>query len=211
MARIHSLGFPRIGAERELKFAQEKHWKGALSHAELEALGAELRQQNWRRQSGLDLVPVGDFSFYDQVLDASFLLGNVPVRARAGASESESLDAFFRVARGRAAGDTDGGVAAGEMTKWFDTNYHYIVPELSSQATFRLDSSRLLTQLAEARQAGVPAKPVIIGPVTYLWLGKAKDGSDRLGLLPKLLPIASSWRPWRAKASIGCKSTSQRS
>ena len=187
MARIHNLGFPRIGAQRELKFAQEKHWKGALSHGELQALGAELRQQNWRRQSALDLVPVGDFAFYDQVLDASFLLGNVPARARAG--EGEPLDAYFRVARGRAAGDTDGGVAAGEMTKWFDTNYHYIVPELSVETSFRLDASRLLAQLAEARKTGVAAKPVIIGPVTYLWLGKAKDGSDRLSLLPKLLPV----------------------
>ncbi len=187
MARIHNLGFPRIGAERELKFAQEKHWKGTLTHAELEALGTELRRQNWQRQSGLDLVPVGDFSFYDQVLDASFLLGNVPERASAG--EGQPLDAYFRVARGRAAGEADGGVAAGEMTKWFDTNYHYIVPELSSQTAFRLDASRLLAQLAEARQAGVSAKPVIIGPVSYLWLGKTKDGADRLSLLPKLLPL----------------------
>jgi 5-methyltetrahydropteroyltriglutamate--homocysteine methyltransferase len=187
MARIHNLGFPRIGAERELKFAQEQHWKGELGHAELEALGAELRAQNWKRQAGLDLVPVGDFAFYDQVLDASFLLGNVPERARAG--EGEPLDAYFRVARGRAAGDKDGGVAASEMTKWFDTNYHYIVPELSSQTAFRLDAARLLGQLAEARKAGVPAKPVLIGPVSYLWLGKAKDGSDRLALLPKLLPV----------------------
>lgn len=186
MTRIHNLGFPRIGAERELKFAQEQHWKGALSHAELEALGAELRRQNWRRQAGLDLVPVGDFSFYDQVLDASFLLGNVPERARAG--QGQPLDAYFRVARGRAAGDA-GGVAAGEMTKWFDTNYHYIVPELSSQTAFRLNAQRLLAQLAEARQAGVVAKPVIIGPVSYLWLGKTKDGSERLSLLPKLLPL----------------------
>jgi 5-methyltetrahydropteroyltriglutamate--homocysteine methyltransferase len=187
MARIHNLGFPRIGAERELKFALEKHWKGTLSQLELEALGADLRRQNWRRQAGLDLAPVGDFAFYDHVLDASFLLGNVPTRARAG--QGQPLDAYFRVARGRASGDSDAGVAAGEMTKWFDTNYHYIVPELSSQTTFQLDASRLLSQLTEARQAGVVAKPVIVGPVTYLWLGKAKDGSDRLSLLPKLLPV----------------------
>ncbi|RYZ05625.1 MAG: 5-methyltetrahydropteroyltriglutamate--homocysteine S-methyltransferase [Myxococcales bacterium] len=187
MARIHNLGFPRIGAARELKLAQETHWRGALGHAELEAQGAELRRQNWRRQAAFDLAPVNDFSFYDHVLDTSFLLGNVPSRARAG--EGPPLDAYFRVARGRAAGDTGEGVAAGEMTKWFDTNYHYIVPELSSQSTFRLDATRLLAQLAEAREAGVSAKPVLIGPVTYLWLGKAKDGSDRLALLPKLLPI----------------------
>ncbi|HEY8945850.1 MAG TPA: 5-methyltetrahydropteroyltriglutamate--homocysteine S-methyltransferase [Polyangiaceae bacterium] len=187
MARIHNLGFPRIGAHRELKFAQEKHWKGALSHAELEALGAQLRRQNWERQAGLDWVPVGDFSFYDHVLDTSFMLGNVP--ARAGLGRGHPLDAFFRVARGRAAGDTGSGVAAGKMTKWFDTNYHYIVPEFSSQTVFRLDSSRLLAQLAEARKLGIPAKPVIIGPVTYLWLGKSKDASNRSSLLPKLLPL----------------------
>ncbi|MEO7033971.1 MAG: 5-methyltetrahydropteroyltriglutamate--homocysteine S-methyltransferase [Polyangiaceae bacterium] len=200
MARIHNLGFPRIGAQRELKFAQEKHWKGALSHVELEALGAQLRQQNWQRQSGFDWVPVGDFAFYDQVLDASFLLGNVPARARIG--QGQPLDAYFRVARGRAAGDTDGGVAAGEMTKWFDTNYHYIVPELSSQTTFRLDASRLLAQMTEARKAGVLAKPVIIGPVTYLWLGKTKDGSDRLSLLPKLLPVYRELLATLARAGV---------
>ena len=187
MALTHNLGFPRIGAQRELKFAQEKHWQGALTHAGLETLGAELRRQGWQRQAKLDWVPVADFSFYDQVLDASFLLGNVPARARVGVGEP--LDAYFRVARGRTAGDTDGGVAAGEMTKWFDTNYHYIVPEFSARTTFELDAKRLLAQLAEARTASVPGKPVVIGPVTYLWLGKAKDGSDRLSLLPKLLPL----------------------
>ncbi|HYJ08431.1 MAG TPA: 5-methyltetrahydropteroyltriglutamate--homocysteine S-methyltransferase, partial [Polyangiaceae bacterium] len=173
----------------ELKFAQEKHWRGEQAHAELEALGAELRRQNWQRQASLDLVPVGDFSFYDHVLDASFLLGNVPERARAWEGVGQPLDSYFRVARGRAAGDADGGVAAGEMTKWFDTNYHYIVPELSSQVEFRLDASRLLAQLAEARHAVVPAKVVIVGPLSYLWLGKSQDGSDRLSLLPKLLPV----------------------
>jgi 5-methyltetrahydropteroyltriglutamate--homocysteine methyltransferase len=186
MSRTHNLGFPRIGAQRELKVAEEKHWKGLLTHAELEQAAADLRHGGWQRQAELDLVPVGDFSFYDHVLDTSFLLGNVPERAFA--DSLAPLDTYFRVARGRAAGDTGAGVAAGEMTKWFDTNYHYIVPELSARTSFQLDASRLLAQLAEARKAGVAFKPVIIGPVTYLWLGKAKDGSDRLSLLPKLLP-----------------------
>ncbi len=200
MARLHNLGFPRIGAQRELKFAQEKHWRGALGHSELEALGAELRRQNWQRQAKLDWVPVGDFSLYDQVLDTSFLLGNVPPRARA--EQGQPLDAYFRLARGRVAGDTGGGVPAGEMTKWFDTNYHYIVPELSSQTTFRLDAARLLAQLEEARHAGVAAKPVLIGPVTYLWLGKTQDGSDRLPLLPKLLPIYRELLATLARAGV---------
>src|SRR6478609_251114 len=145
MARTHNLGFPRIGARRELKFALEKHWKGLLDGRELELLASELRRQNWQRQAGLDLVPVADFSLYDQVLDTSFLLGNVPERALTGGSRA--LDVYFRVARGRAAGDVGTGVAAGAMTKWFDTNYHYIVPELSAETSFQLDASRLLSQL----------------------------------------------------------------
>ena len=187
MARSHNLGFPRIGAHRELKFALEKHWRGAASQAQLEAAGAQLRKLSWQRQAQLDLAPVGDFSFYDQVLDTSFMLGNVPARARQG--DGEPLDAYFRVARGRAAAESGGGVPAGEMTKWFDTNYHYIVPELSADTTFALDATRLLGELAEARAQGISAKPVIIGPVTYLAIGKAKDDSDKLALLPKLLPV----------------------
>ncbi|MGO4331148.1 5-methyltetrahydropteroyltriglutamate--homocysteine S-methyltransferase [Cupriavidus sp. 2TAF22] len=194
MAITHNLGFPRIGAKRELKFAQESYWKGQSSRDELKALGAQLRQRHWEIQAGLDLVPVGDFAFYDQVLDMSFTLGNLPERVRG--FHGDALDNYFRVARGRSARGTEdhsaccgGGVAAGEMTKWFDTNYHYIVPEFSAATEFSLDSSRLLEQLAQARALGVKAKPVIIGPVTYLWLGKAKDDSDKLALLPRLLPV----------------------
>jgi 5-methyltetrahydropteroyltriglutamate--homocysteine methyltransferase len=187
MVTTHNLGFPRIGAQRELKFALENYWAGRSSQDELMALGAQLRQRHWDNQSGLDLVPVGDFSFYDQMLDMSFMLGNVPDRVRQ--REGSALDNYFRVARGRSATDSDCScVHAGEMTKWFDTNYHYIVPEFSAGTGFALDASRLLAQLDEARRLGVKAKPVIIGPVTYLWLGKAKDGSDRLDLLPRLLP-----------------------
>lgn len=193
MVSTHNLGFPRIGAKRELKFALESYWKGQSSRDELKALGAQLRQRHWQEQSDLDLVPVGDFAFYDQVLDMSFTLGNLPERAHE--FHGDPLDNYFRVARGRSAQGAEehtgccGGIAAGEMTKWFDTNYHYIVPEFTAATEFKLDASRLLEQLAEAKAQGVKAKPVIVGPVTYLWLGKAKDNSDKLGLLERLLPV----------------------
>jgi 5-methyltetrahydropteroyltriglutamate--homocysteine methyltransferase len=193
MVTAHNLGFPRIGAKRELKFAQEAYWKGQSTREQLQAEGARLRQRHWAGQAGLDLVPVGDFSFYDQVLDMSFTLGHLPARVRG--FHGDALDNYFRVARGRSAqgaqdhADCCGGVAAGEMTKWFDTNYHYIVPEFDASTRFSLDASRLLEQLAEARAQGVKAKPVIIGPVTYLALGKSKDGSDRLARLPALLAV----------------------
>ena len=193
MVKTHNLGFPRIGVKRELKFALESYWKGQSSRDELKALGAQLRQRHWEHQAGFDLAPVGDFAYYDQVLDMSFLLGNLPERVRG--FHGDTLDNTFRVARGRSAAGADdhntccGGVAAGEMTKWFDTNYHFIVPEFNAATEFKLDASRLLEQLGEARAQRVRSKPVIIGPVTYLWLGKAKDDSDKLALLPRLLPV----------------------
>lgn len=206
MTTIHNLGFPRIGAKRELKFALESYWKGESSRDELKALGAQLRQRHWENQAGLDLVPVGDFSFYDQVLDASFLLGNLPERVQG--FHGDELDNYFRVARGRSAKGLEdhsaccGGVAAGEMTKWFDTNYHYIVPEFTADTQFKLDASRLLEQLAEAKAQGVKAKPVIIGPVTYLALGKAKDESNKLALLDRLLPVYVQLLETLAKAGV---------
>jgi 5-methyltetrahydropteroyltriglutamate--homocysteine methyltransferase len=193
MATTHNLGFPRIGAKRELKFALESYWKGESSLSELKALGAHLRQRHWTHQADLGLAAVGDFAFYDQVLDMSFTLGNLPERVQG--FHGDTLDNYFRVARGRSAQGAEdhsaccGGVAAGEMTKWFDTNYHYIVPEFSAGTEFTLDASRLLEQLAEARAQGVKAKPVIVGPLTYLAIGKAKDDSDKLALLPRLLPV----------------------
>jgi 5-methyltetrahydropteroyltriglutamate--homocysteine methyltransferase len=193
MTKTHNLGFPRIGAKRELKFALESYWKGQSSREELELLGSNLRQRHWIHQIELDLAPVGDFAYYDQVLDMSFMLGNLPERVRG--FHGDPLDNYFRVARGRSAAGKDddsgccGGIAAGEMTKWFDTNYHYIVPEFSATTEFKLDASRLLAQIAEAKAQGVKFKPVIIGPVTYLWIGKPKDSSDRLALLSRLLPV----------------------
>lgn len=195
MTTTHNLGFPRIGAKRELKFALESYWKGESTRDTLKALGTQLRRRHWGQQADLDLVPVGDFSFYDQMLDMSFTLGHLPDRVQGFAGDV--LDNYFRVARGRSAQKADhaaccGGVAAGEMTKWFDTNYHYIVPEFTAATSFKLDASRLLAQLAEAQQQGLTggkAKPVIIGPLTYLAQGKAKDESNKLALLDRLLPV----------------------
>ncbi|MFT5643935.1 MAG: 5-methyltetrahydropteroyltriglutamate--homocysteine methyltransferase, partial [Janthinobacterium sp.] len=188
MVTTHNLGYPRIGAKRTLKFALEDYWKGKSGGDDLDKIGAGLRQQHWQDQQALNLAPVGDFSYYDQVLDMSFMLGNVPQRVRG--LDGTARDNYFRVARGRSASDTGCScVRAGEMTKWFDTNYHYIVPELAADTAFALDASALLQQLEQARRLGINAKPVLIGPLTYLWLGKTIDGSDKLALLPRLLPV----------------------
>ncbi len=188
MAKTHNLGFPRIGAQRELKFALERYWRGESSQQDLTNIAADLRRTHWQQQSQLDTAPVGDFSFYDHVLDTSFLVGNVPDRV--ATHQDNTLDNYFRVARGRSANDSGCQcVHAGEMTKWFDTNYHYIVPEFTAQTTFSLHADNLLAQLEEAKQAGTNAKPVLVGPVTYLWLGKEKDTSNKLDLLDNLLPV----------------------
>ncbi|AJQ92184.1 5-methyltetrahydropteroyltriglutamate--homocysteine S-methyltransferase [Gynuella sunshinyii] len=190
MALLHNLGFPRIGANRELKFALEAFWDDRISDAQLLQQAADIRMQNWQLQQPLDWIPVGDFSLYDQVLDMSFCLGNVPTRI--SKLDGSELDRYFRTARGRAAkSDTEPCLHASEMTKWFDTNYHYLVPEVTADTTFSVNSARLLEPFNEARNAGIKAKPVIIGPVTYLWLSKAKDESHRLDLLPRLLPVYS--------------------
>ncbi|QJD60685.1 5-methyltetrahydropteroyltriglutamate--homocysteine S-methyltransferase [Pseudomonas sp. gcc21] len=188
MAKAHNLGFPRLGTRRELKFALEDYWRQNTTADDLLTSAAALRAQNWEIQADLDLVPVGDFSLYDHVLDMSFTLGHLPERVRQ--LKGTELDHYFRVARGRSPADCGcSGVAAGEMTKWFDTNYHYIVPEVCGDTAFLLNSQRLVDQIAEARSAGVTPKPVIIGPVTYLWLCKARSGYDRLQLLQNLLPV----------------------
>lgn len=198
MAQLHHLGFPRIGNQRQLKFAQEQFWSGEITEAQLYANAAELRQNNWLAQQdlSLNLHTVGDFSLYDQVLDCSFLVGNIPARAKQS-KDDNSLDNYFRVARGRsqrknccsAIHSGNGETQAGEMTKWFNTNYHYIVPEFDAQTTFTLNAENLLGQIAELQQLNKNVKPVIIGPVTYLWLGKEKDQSNKLALLPALLEV----------------------
>ena len=165
--RTHCLGFPRIGENRELKRALESYWSGESARADLLASGEALRLRHWQDQQALSMVAAGDFSFYDQVLDLSFTLGNVP--ARAAGAEGDPLDRYFRVARGQSAGDTDAErILAGEMTKWFDTNYHYIVPEFSAKTRFSLRPEPLLAQIDEAIAAGFTVKPTLIGPATYL-------------------------------------------
>ena len=184
MAKVHNLGFPRVGSMRELKFAQEGYWSGKSTKEELLKLASEIRKINWGHQKSLDLVAVGDFSLYDQVLDLSFTLGNIPQRARN--YSGDVLDNYFRVARGRSV-DPKQAISAAEMTKWFDTNYHYMVPEFEMSTTFKLDATRIIDQITEAKNLGLKPKPVIIGPVTYLAIGKEKDNSNKLDLLPKLL------------------------
>ncbi len=238
--QTHNLGFPRIGANRELKRAVEAYWRGDLSLPELEDRGRDLRRRHWQQQAdaGLDWIPTGDFAWYDQVLTLSATFGNVPVRHRpgvdaaneAGESQHDSherggnsherggnshereedgdccqpeaealpeapngpcsnvdLDTLFRMARGRA--PTGATASACEMTKWFDTNYHYLVPEFHPEQTFELSYHQIIEETREAVELGYKVKPVILGPLSYLWLGKEKAaGFDRLSLLNNLIP-----------------------
>ncbi len=195
MALSHSLGFPRIGRDRELKKALEAHWKGELDEAGLRTVGQRLRAEHWQLQkdAGIDLLPVGDFAWYDQVLAHSLAFGVIPERFRPAAGKP-TLDTLFAMARGAVAnksgGSCCGGAHAQEMTKWFDTNYHYLVPEFSADQQFALSWEQLFEEVAEAYALGHRVKPVLIGPLTYLWLGKEKGSDfDRLDLLERLLPV----------------------
>lgn len=185
----HTLGFPRVGLRRELKKAQEGYWAGNLTRAELLEVGKSLRARHWQQQkeAGVDLLPVGDFAWYDHVLTTSLLLGNVPVRHQ-NADGKVDIDTLFRIGRGRA--PTGEPAAAAEMTKWFNTNYHYMVPEFTQGQRFALTWTQLLDEVDEALALGHKVKPVLLGPVTYLWLGKVKgDAFDRLSLLKDILPV----------------------
>ncbi|EKN6164281.1 5-methyltetrahydropteroyltriglutamate--homocysteine S-methyltransferase [Yersinia enterocolitica] len=185
----HTLGFPRVGLKRELKKAQESYWAGNSTQEELLNVGCELRARHWQQQqqAGVDLVPVGDFAWYDHVLTTSLLLGNVPERHQ-NADGSIDLDTLFRIGRGRAPTGTP--AAAAEMTKWFNTNYHYMVPEFQQGQQFKLGWTQLLDEVDEALALGHKIKPVLLGPVTYLWLGKVKgEQFDRLSLLNDILPV----------------------
>ncbi|PSL93339.1 5-methyltetrahydropteroyltriglutamate--homocysteine S-methyltransferase [Pseudomonas sp. R9.37] len=190
MAVAHSLGFPRIGRDRELKKAQEAFWKGELDEAGLRAVGRGLRKTHWalQKQAGIELLPAGDFAWYDQVLTHSLMFGVIPERFRP-ADGHATLHTLFGMARG-VSDNCCGGAHAQEMTKWFDTNYHYLVPEFSADQQFHLGWEQLFEEVREARDLGHNVKPVVIGPLTYLWLGKAKGVDfDKLDLLDRLLPL----------------------
>lgn len=184
MNTFHLSGYPRVGAKRELKFAVEAFWKGSKSEAELRQTAADIRQKNWATQiaAGADLLPVGDFSYYDHVLDTLCALGAIPARFGYDAA-TLTLSQYFELARGNAT------QVAMEMTKWFDTNYHYIVPEWHQDTSFKANAANLIAQIEEAKATGHDIKPTLVGPLTLLWLGKEKDaGHNRLELLPRLLP-----------------------
>lgn len=192
-----------MGAQRELKFALERYWRGETGPEALEHTAAVLRQQHWhiQRKAVLRFVTVGDFALYDHVLQHIQLLGCEPERFGFTPGQ-DLLERHFIMARGMAdssAHDSNVGctcahnptsdTAALDMTKWFDTNYHYLVPEFHAGTTFRLHSQRLLREVQEAHTQGHAVKAAILGPLSFLWLGKSRDGSDRLALLERLLPV----------------------
>ncbi|SFE40992.1 5-methyltetrahydropteroyltriglutamate--homocysteine S-methyltransferase [Thermoflexibacter ruber] len=186
----HNLGYPRIGSQRELKKACEAYWTGKILLNELLETAKKIRTQNWQTQqtAGIELIPVNDFSFYDQVLDMSLLLGNIPDRYQPLRSTQSNLDLYFAMARGYQRDGYD--LTAMEMTKWFDTNYHYIVPEFKKNQTFQVFGTKVFEEFAEAKNLGFNAKPVLIGAVSYLLLGKEKDkGFSKLDVIDQLLPV----------------------
>lgn len=188
--KTNNLGYPRIGNNRELKKASELYWAGQISADELIDAGKEIRIRNWHLQSeaGVDLIPSNDFSFYDQVLDLTLTVGAIPARYHELAKTNSSLDLYFAMARGAQKNGQD--VVAMEMTKWFDTNYHYIVPEFTKNQKFELFSEKIINEFKEANDLGIKTKPVLIGPVSYLLLGKEKEeGFHRIDLLDALLPV----------------------
>ncbi|WP_292008808.1 5-methyltetrahydropteroyltriglutamate--homocysteine S-methyltransferase [Chryseobacterium sp.] len=190
--RTHILGYPRIGSKRELKKACEQYWSGKTSLQELTEVGKALTHQHWKiqQEAGIDLIPCNDFSYYDQVLDMTLTVGAIPERYQDIISKESTtkLDLYFAMARGYQKNGLD--ITAMEMTKWFDTNYHYIVPEFYKKQEFKLFSHKIIEEFTGAKQAGINPKPVMIGLVTYLLLGKEKEeGFDKLDLARKLLPV----------------------
>ncbi|WP_077414573.1 5-methyltetrahydropteroyltriglutamate--homocysteine S-methyltransferase [Chryseobacterium sp. JV274] len=190
--QTHILGYPRIGSKRELKKACEQYWSGKILLEELLNTGRNICNQNWniQKEAGIDLIPCNDFSYYDQVLDMSLVVGAIPTRYHEVVlkKNNSELDLYFAMARGYQKEGLD--ITAMEMTKWFDTNYHYIVPEFYKNQQFKLSSDKIFNEFAGAKQAGINAKPVIIGLVSYLLLGKEKEeGFDKLDLAGNLLSV----------------------
>ncbi len=188
-----NLGFPRIGAMRELKMATESYWKGQIQQAELLSVAKKIRKANWlyQKESGIEIIPSNDFSFYDQMLDMSCLLGAIPARYKFS-GDIVGLDTYFSMARGiqEKEGVSSKSVHAMEMTKWMDTNYHYIVPEFTKGQTFKLSSTKIFDEFKEALDLGITTRPVVIGPLSFLYLGKSKeDGFDPTTLLNGILPV----------------------
>ncbi len=188
----NNLGYPRIGSQRELKKACEQYWSGKTSSKNLLQVGKNIRHNNWQLQKsvGIDLIPSNDFSFYDQVLDMSLTVSAIPTRYHEVMFNqgNTELDLYFSMARGYQKNGLD--ITAMEMTKWFDTNYHYIVPEFFKDQPFKLFSTKIIDEFYEAKQLGILTKPVLIGPVSYLLLGKEKEeGLDRIDLIKNLLPV----------------------
>jgi 5-methyltetrahydropteroyltriglutamate--homocysteine methyltransferase len=175
-------GFPRIGEQRELKKVLEKYWAHEVSFEEVEDTARTLRKNHWRRQkdAGIDFISSNDFSLYDNMLDTMVMLNAVPERF---AGIPDKHERYFAMARG------NGKAAAMEMTKWFNTNYHFIVPELCGDMVFQLDSSKILSEYREAKQLGITTKINIIGPLTFLELSKTGDGGDCFKYLPDILPV----------------------
>jgi 5-methyltetrahydropteroyltriglutamate--homocysteine methyltransferase len=188
----HNLGYPRIGNHRELKKACELYWSGKTTHKNLLQTGRNIRQENWllQKRIGVDLIPSNDFSFYDQVLDMSLTVNAIPERYHDVIVNKNrpELDLYFAMARGYQKDGLD--ITAMEMTKWFDTNYHYIVPEFHKDQVFELFSTKVIDEFYEAKQLNILTKPVLIGPISYLLLGKEKQkGFERIDLIGNLLPV----------------------
>jgi 5-methyltetrahydropteroyltriglutamate--homocysteine methyltransferase len=188
----HNLGYPRIGNHRELKKANEQYWAGKISAIELEQTAKNIRHQNWQlqKESGIDWIPSNDFSFYDHVLDTCMMVGAIPERYHSLMEQKQlpDIDLLFAMARGYQKEDFD--ITAMEMTKWFDTNYHFIVPEFKANQHFCFFSKKVIHEFQEAQREGLKTKPVLLGPVSFLLLGKEKEeGFHRLELIEKLLPV----------------------
>ena len=188
----HNLGYPRIGGHRELKKANEQYWAGKITAVELEQTAKYIRHQNWQlqKEAGIDIIPCNDFSYYDHVLDTSLMVGAIPERFHSLMEHKQlpDIDLLFAMARGYQKENYD--ITAMEMTKWFDTNYHFIVPEFKANQKFCFFSKKIIHEFREAKREGFIAKPVLLGPVSYLLLGKEKEeGFHRLQLIKNLLPV----------------------